>query len=182
MACTVVAELCKRTDERKFRGIDLTGFCSRRWIAGAIFGSGVAVRPAALDDGGARGPTGWEYVTQGAGQAGKSEPKWPSGTGATVQDGSLTWVAQAISNASFERTIGSSGDVELNAPDGYTAEAGPFQNTNGKQQIGVFTSGGTDGDEDQLVVAHVTFAEADGGTSSEDFAISVSVHDDGTDD
>lgn len=178
MSCTVVGSLCKRSDERKFRGIDLTAYCARRWVAGAIIGSGVAIRPAPLDDGGTRGPTGYEYLPQAAGQSGSKEPKWPIPIGQTVTDGSLTWAAQTISNASLERIIASVANVVWAAPAGYTVTQGPFQNTNGKQQISAFIAGGTDGDEDQLAIATVTFDD----TSIEDFAISVSVHDDGTDD
>jgi hypothetical protein len=177
MACTVVGTLCKRSDENRLRGIDLSPFCSRRWEPGGILGSGVAVRPAALDDGGARGPMGWEFVTQNAGQSGSKEPKWIGPAGSTVVDGSLNWIAQAISNASLERVIPGSGSVVWSAPAGYTVTPGPFQNTAGKQQIECFIAGGSDGDEDQMVIAKVTFDDG----SIEDFAISVSVHDDGTD-
>lgn len=178
MACTVVGSLCKRSDETIFRAIDLTGFCSRRWVAGSVVGNGLVVRPAATDDGGTRGPTGYEYVNQAAGQSGKKEPVWPTPVGQTVTDGSAVWIAQAISNASLERIIAAVGSVIWSAPTGYTAVQGPFQNSSGKQQISVLIGGGVAGDEGILVVAKVTF---DDGTI-EDFAISVSVHDDGTDD
>lgn len=178
MACTVVGDLCKRSDERKFRGVDLTSFCSRYWLAGGIFSNGTRIRPMAKADGGARGITGFEYEAQTDGQAGEKEPKWPIIIGQSVIDGSLTWQCVALSNASLERSIPSSANVTWVAPTGYTADPGPFQNTGGKQLTGAFIGGGADGDEDQLVIAHVIFDD----TTEEDFAISVMVHDDGTDD
>lgn len=67
------------------------------WAAAGYFPALSVVRPVT-------GITGLEYVSSG-GQAGEEEPTWPTTIGGTVEDGSITWTAQALSNSSLRERI-----------------------------------------------------------------------------
>jgi hypothetical protein len=67
------------------------------WAAGGSFPQFSAIRPVSVT-------TGLEYVSSG-GQAGEEEPTWPTTIGGTVEDGSITWTAQALSNSSLRERI-----------------------------------------------------------------------------
>jgi hypothetical protein len=67
------------------------------WAPVTSFPAFSAVRPLT-------GGTGLEYVS-GGGQSGEDEPTWPDTVGGTVDDGSITWTAQALSNTSLRERI-----------------------------------------------------------------------------
>jgi hypothetical protein len=67
------------------------------WAAAGVFPEFTVVRPVT-------GITGLEYVSSG-GQAGEEEPTWPTTVGGTVEDGSITWTAQELSNSSLREQI-----------------------------------------------------------------------------
>jgi hypothetical protein len=49
--------------------------------------------------------TGLQYTATVAGRSGTDEPRWPTTVGGTVQDGSITWTAEAVSVASLLRSL-----------------------------------------------------------------------------
>lgn len=65
--------------------IDLKAYLRSYWIAGRAYNAGDFVRAPSV--------SGFAYLTDAAGEAGKSEPPWPRTLGGTVQDGSITWEA-----------------------------------------------------------------------------------------
>lgn len=159
MACKVVGKLCKRADENLPIGIDLTGFCERRWLARKVIAEDETLRPSLLKQ------TGYEYVCTVAGQCGVNEPVWARTIGGTVTDGSVTWTCQAIGNDSLARTITECTWVT----DDFDVTDEDLVNTEGEQQVSCFI-GGSPGRGRYQVVAHVTF-----GVHEEDFAIEVTV-------
>jgi hypothetical protein len=130
-----VATISLRVGDRKPYGCDLTGFCTNYYRPGEIYGLGEAVRPREIVNGG-RGPTGLEYVVTVAGQCGL-EPQWPTAVGQTVTSGSVTFTAQAISNASLAKTI--TGSV-WEDPDGgeVTTDDDTTVTSNGEQKTQAF--------------------------------------------
>lgn len=108
MGCRILKQVCKTEPEQKLYGFDYSGFddqvgtwgfLARVWRPGTIFVNGVSVRPSV--------PTGYQYAVAntGQGQSGATEPKWPRVIGETVQDGSIVWQCEAVSDASLTATI-----------------------------------------------------------------------------
>lgn len=86
-------------------GIEWANWLANRWFAGIPFAAGSVIRP--------RESTGFEYLTAAGGMTATAEipafePNWPTIIGATVVDGAVTWVCQAISNASLVSTVSGS--------------------------------------------------------------------------
>lgn len=82
-------------------GIDWEDELSIRWPApGRSIAAGVVIRPTFA--------TGFEYRCSTAGYTGDSEPSWQSGAGSITTDGSVSWTAQAVTNASLVSTVSSS--------------------------------------------------------------------------
>ncbi len=143
MTCEIVQEVCKRAGERKaFPAFDWVDVFARRWIAKQPFGNGVAVRPAN------RPATGLEYVSSGGVTAAR-EPKWPTTTGGTVMDGSITWTARAIT---YDSLIYRIDDVEYDVPEGITLHEQDFIDEPAAQQVPLEVSGGTEGETYDIVV------------------------------
>lgn len=61
-------------------------YLDRAWSATTARVAGMLVRPTA-------GRTGWQYKAVTSGTTGSSEPAWPTSLGATVTDGTVTWMA-----------------------------------------------------------------------------------------
>ena len=132
MACRIVDHACKTAGETKPWTFDYgLRFLTRFWQPGKRFAAGVAVRP--------RTPTGFQYVSSG-GYSGSREPKWPTVAGDDVEEGSITWTAEAIDNDSLVATIVSS---SWSAPAGITVGGASFVNTDGDQTASAQVSGGT---------------------------------------
>ena len=156
MTCRKPDKACKTPGEEVTLGFDLTWFCARTWSAGSAVDPAVAVRPLPLAMGGTVGETGYEYTTTLGGFSGSEEPAWPS-TG-SVTDGSVTWTAQAMSNASLVRAISSvTWSVEAGT---VTLDNDAMVNTGGQQKIATQILGGSNG-ERALVRAHVTYSDGD---------------------
>ena len=60
------------------------------WASGTAYGV-ASVKPTT--------PNGFYYGTSSGGTSGGSEPAWPTSSGATVVDGSITWTAAQVSTA-----------------------------------------------------------------------------------
>lgn len=85
--------------------IEWANWLANRWFSGIPFVAGSVIRP--------RVSTGFEYLTVAGGTTGAAaiptvEPNWPTIVGATLVDGAITWVCQAISNASLVSTVSAS--------------------------------------------------------------------------
>lgn len=134
--CVVVPVLCQKAGTRKPVLIDYTRKLESRWVAGEVRGIGESFRPTR--------PTGFQYTTLTAGQAGSREPIWrnPETAGNTYQDGSLTLIAEAISNTSLSNTIQSSAWV---GPSDLTIDGDGMQATGGEQKAFAFVEGDTPG-------------------------------------
>ncbi len=134
--CTEVPKRCQPVGTRKPIVLDYTVRLQNLWSAGEVRQIDEAFRP--------RRATGFQYKPTNAGQAGASEPRWrnPEFLGSTYQDGSLSLVAEAISNASLANTIQSSTWV---APDGITIDGEGLQNTGGEQKTFCYVEGSAAG-------------------------------------
>jgi hypothetical protein len=132
MACRIADTTCKTEAETKTWTFDYSRFLARCWAPGTYFAEGVAIRP--------RTPTGFEYVSSG-GHSGAREPRWSEiGDGEDLDDGSITWTAQPVSNDSLVSTIASS---QWSAEVGISVGTDGLVNTNGVQQATAQISGGT---------------------------------------
>jgi hypothetical protein len=134
--CIEVRKLCQPAGTRKPLVLDYTARLQNLWVAGEVRQADQAFRP--------RRATGFQYNPTTSGQAGATEPRWrnPESLGSTYQDGSLTLVAQAISNSSLANTIQSSA---WTAPDGITIDGEGMQNTGGEQKTFCYIEGDTPG-------------------------------------
>lgn len=110
---------------------DFTAHCVRYRDSNRDYANGTAVQP--------RKPSGFQYRSS-AGRTGSSEPLWPTVLGRTVQDGSVTWTAEAISADSLTRTVSS---VAWTADAGVTVT--PITLTG--NLASVLISGGEDGQD-----------------------------------
>jgi hypothetical protein len=136
--CRVVFKVCKAAAERLDYAFNWTHEFANRWQADYPFAAATAVRPSTKD-----GATGFEYVSSG-GVSGTEEPVWPTTLGATVEDGSLTWTAAAISNTSLRHRIV--------APSAWTAATGltlddeADTDSPALQESRIWAEGGTEGE------------------------------------
>lgn len=161
MACKVVGKDCKLTGEKLPIQIDLTDFCESRWNnrrGAGIYRLNDVVRPTPPNR------TGYEYKAVQAGQVGTVEPDWPTTLGEQVNDGSVIWECQAISNDSLMKTI----TVAVWDGDGFTIVGNTIIATDGEQRVKCFIT-----DDQQpgsyLVEVHVTFSDG----HEEDFGVKV---------
>lgn len=155
---TIVGTVCLNVGEKEPREINLTEVCARTWQAGRVYAAATRIRPAAK-------PSGFEYQAT-AGQSGSREPKWPTVAEATITDGSITWTAKAISNASLSRTIVT---AVWSAPTGITLSSEVTTNTDGAQRVLAYIQGDTAGTYE--VTATVTFSDG----SVESYVLTVTV-------
>lgn len=166
MGCTVVASICLRVGEREPYGVNLTKFCAVHFAAEEVYGLNEVVRPIPIDQGGA-GATGFEYKVTTAGQAGSSEPVWPTIVGGTVVSGSAVFTAQAISNDSLAKEIDTS---TWSGPTGVTVEAASTVVLGGEQKTGAYFKA-TAAVRKGEIVNHVVFDDG----HEEDFVFNVKV-------
>ena len=151
MSCKICGKDCKLPGDKLPIRIDLTDFCERRWDnrrSAGIRLSGDIVRPTPPIR------SGYEYLCSASGQVGLEEPRWPVVAGETVNDGSVEWTTQAISNDSLLKTI----VTAVWNGDGFTISDEAIVNTNGEQLVSCFIA------DDQalgkyLVSVEVTFSD-----------------------
>ncbi|HYE70676.1 MAG TPA: hypothetical protein VD932_04045 [Aquabacterium sp.] len=134
--CIEVPKRCQSAGARKPIVLDYTVRLQNLWTPGEVRQVDEAFRP--------RRATGFQYKTTNSGQAGATEPRWrnPETAGRTYQDGSLSVVAEAISNTSLANTIASS---TWTGPDGITIDGEGIHNTGGEQKTFCYVEGGTPG-------------------------------------
>jgi hypothetical protein len=166
MALKVVTTVGLRVGERKPYGFDVTKFCTNYWSPGEVYAVTEVVRPRDVEDGG-KGPTGLQYRVTVAGQCVDREPTWPTTAGETVVCGTVTFIAEAISNTSLKKTISSS---TWSGPATITIDDDTTQSSDGEQKTAVFIEATEEFSEAVEVVNHVTFSDG----HEEDFAIKVS--------
>lgn len=164
MTCRVVNSACQGPAETRPYGFDLTTFATRFRKPGAIYTTGVSVRPSPA--------TGFEYEVTSGGQTSAKPFKFSTTLAETKVDGGVTYTTRAISNASLERTISS---CEWVVPDGsgLVISDETVNNSGGVQTVGCSISGGTLG-ETYRVIARVTFTDGTDETI-EDFGIDLEI-------
>jgi hypothetical protein len=133
--CLQVLKVCKTAGERQDYAFDLTAEFSKLWEADHPYAAAAVVRPSV--------GTGLEYVSSGGQSNGEIEPEWPTPAGETVEDGSITWTAQALSALGLKHHIV---DCTWTAPDGITASDQVETDDPGLQEIRIWVSGGTVGE------------------------------------
>lgn len=164
MTCRIVETACRNSDEKRPYGFELTRFCTRYHEQDKVFIDDVRVRPVKA--------TGFEYEAVNTGLTGKKKFVFPIVLDETVLDGSVSWAAKAISNASLERTIDSS-DWIVPAGSNIVVSDEAFINTNGMQVTSCQMTGGTLASEEapHRVINRVTFSDG----TVEDFGIDLEV-------
>ena len=167
MTCRRIEQDCKRSTERRQRGFDLTDFSANHWAPKTFYALGSVIRVTGELAGGEQSFTGYEYVADADGFTGEFEPAWPDV--GSVDDGSTSWTRVDVSNDSLLREILT---VLWVAPTGMVVDDDEIVNSEGRQQISAFHSGGTNGQK-LLVIARVTFDDG----SIEDFGLRWTIKD-----
>lgn len=142
MACQVEKD-CKRAVETVMRAFDLTWLAARKWRQGIYVTAETRIRARPLSTGSEQPTTGYQYRATNTGWTGESEPPWPE-TG-EVEDGSITWEAEAVSTASLERTIDDPSDVAWGADAPMTVTSPVLDVGAGQVAISALHAGGTAG-------------------------------------
>lgn len=158
MTCEVIQSTCMRVGGRAPIVLDFTAVASRTWRHGALYGTGVRVRPTRY--------TGFEFEPTTGGQSGLREPRWPKVIGGTVPDGSIVWTARAVSTASLKKTLAS---VTWEVPSSFTVSGESIDTT--AQTATAYLEPATAGD--YQVIAWATFSDAP--AQVEGFAIAIEV-------
>lgn len=122
MSCQPAGSECLRLGGRApiTREIDT----ARRWRAGAIHAQGTRIRPTRT--------SGFEFEALNGGQSGTREPKFAGPVDNELADGSITWAARAVSNASLRKTIAT---VEWEADPSITVSGETVVTTAGEQSF-----------------------------------------------
>lgn len=95
------------------------------------------------------GGTGWQFQSSGGVTNGDDfEPDWPTESGESVEDGSLTWTAEAITYDSLRYRID---EVEWTAPAGITLSDESIIDQPAMQEVRVTVAGGTAGEKYRIV-------------------------------
>lgn len=148
MSCnTRFKAICLGVGERLDYYFNWTLDFAKRWEANYGFGIGAKIRPATEE-----GQTGFEYESSG-GQSGPEEPEWPRVLGGTVEDGSITWTARALSNDGLLERIDT---VEWPAVDGFTITPITPIDEPGRQITGALITADTAFNGRRNIVAEVT--------------------------
>lgn len=126
MACkTKIFDDCILSGEALEFSINWTIEFANLWEPNQAYTAAVRVRPAT-----AAGQTGFEYESSGGQSDGDTEPEWPAVLNDTVVDGSITWTARALSNASLRERISS---FTVPAVTGFTIVEGTAIDEPGRQ-------------------------------------------------
>jgi hypothetical protein len=133
--CIATLKVCQGAAEKQDYAFNLTREFARLWEADKPYSAGQAVRPNEIPG------TGFEYESAGGVSNGAAEPAWPS-TGA-VQDGSIFWTTQAISNDGLKHRIVT---VDWTAPDPVVASDQVEVDEPGLQEVRIWLSGGVAGE------------------------------------
>lgn len=133
--CLLIVKKCQHVEARLDYAFDWTRELTRLWEADHPYAYGIAVRPAGL-------ATGFQYLSSG-GQSAAIEPSWPTTVGGTVVDGSITWTAELIDDASLADEI----DTDTWTVDDTTLTVEPVAPviTDGLQMTSAFLSDGLSG-------------------------------------
>lgn len=159
MPCKPLAKRCKTVAERIQIGFDLTDFCANRWAARQVYGVDEVIRPTI-----GRDNTGSQYRVSVAGQSGTNEPNWNQ---ATVIDGTVTYIREAVDNDSLARTIAT---VTWDG-DGLSISDEQEVTQDGEQQIAALAGGGTAGKH--LPTATVVFSDGQEREYSQEITVNV---------
>lgn len=131
--CAEVRKFCQAAGERPDPiVIDYTDRLQRLWESGQVRSVDEAYRP--------RLPNGFQYKPISSGQSGSFEPRWrrEETAGNTYKDGSITVVAETISNTSLINTIQSS---LWTGPDELTIDGEDTRTTGGQQKVSAHLMG-----------------------------------------
>lgn len=143
----------KHPDAKLQYGVDFERECARQWKPFTDYSSGVKIRVYPTT-----GAGGFEFSSSG-GRTGGSQPRWPTVLAGTVNDGSITWTAGAISSSSLERTV--SGTPSWTADSGVTVSSEAVSGT----LSSAFIEGGTD-DNDYVVAVTATLSDGQEATAA----------------
>lgn len=138
----------KRSADKVPVQIDWHDYLANDWQRGVHYAFGVRIRPRRAE------ATGFEYEVTTAGVSGSKRPVFPKVEGATVQSGSVTFTARAISNASLRATIV---DSDFPVVTGLTLT----DQSSDDLVHTVYASGGTDG-ANYEVMNRITLSNAPG--------------------
>ena len=134
--CIATLKACQGSSERYPYAINLTDAFSRLWDAEFPYGTGAVVRA----DG---NPSyGREVIASVAGVSGEQEPEWPIGNAETVDDGSVEWTTQPMSNDGLAYRIT---DCVWAVPTGLTGDSASFTDLPALQEVRIWLTGGTVG-------------------------------------
>lgn len=140
--CIATLKVCQGSEARLDYAIDLTERFAIPRQPNYPYPDGATVRPV-------EGGTGWQYQSSGGVTNGDDfEPDWPIENGGTVDDGSLTWIAEEITFDSLRYRID---DVEWTAPDGITLSDEQVIDQPAMQEVRVTVAGGTAGRRYRIV-------------------------------
>ena len=156
MSC-VIEKDCKNATDIKHRGFDLSWHCGRKWRQGVYVASGTAIRVRPQSLGSQQPTTGYQYRASASGWTGEEEPPWPTDT-TPVTDGSVTWVREAVSSDSLEKTISGAGEVTWAADASMAVDDDTLTTTGGQVVISAHHSGGVAGVRSSTW-ADVTFSD-----------------------
>lgn len=145
--CIATQRVCQGPLSVLDYAFDLTAKFSIPRLPNFPYAAGAHVRP--IIDG-----TGWQYQSSGGVTNGDDfEPDWPTEDGGTVEDGSLTWTAEAITYDSLRYRIDS---VTWTAPDGITLTNEQVIDQPAMQEVRVTVAGGAAGQKYRIVGVVVT--------------------------
>lgn len=131
----------KHPDAELDYAVDFESECARTWSKWTDFAINDCIRVYQ-----AGGCSGFEMKASVGGRTGGRPPVFPKVAGQTVQDGSVTWVAQALSADSLVRTI--SGTPTWTADSGVTVA-------------------------NETISGMVAIADISGGSDGEDYSVTV---------
>jgi hypothetical protein len=94
--CIGIIERSQDPSEKLDYTVDFEHALTRFRLPDANYSAGVKVRSQLAP--------GFQFSSSG-GHTSNKEPRWPTAIGGTVQDGSITWTAEALTTASLTSTV-----------------------------------------------------------------------------